>query len=267
MSNTIKKIGKTKGYALVMVGLVLGLLQALATIPSGGGYLYLVMLGGLLGGLGFIIVALRNKFSKKVKIGAIIAAIILFIAMILSFVQINIFNQATGDMVELKQSTQDINAQNWMDKKHNALESMRGLINNFVVGIFLLALATGLIAISVVFPPIMGNDRKKFIMLIPFILAVLAILVAILMTNYYFSDFRGVLDNLEVATTQSDYESVVLKIDKLSVQEMTMGSRLGGIFNFIAIIMAIIFSFVVTIELGQEQVGIPQLPKGPSYSP
>lgn len=245
-------IGKTKGYVLVIITLIFGLIQAIATIPYGGGYLYCVMPGAILGVLGFLIFVYLNKLPPKIKIGAIIAAIILVISVILSIAQVLILNQAEADMEKLEESTEDITPENWEQQREEAISGLRKLLDDLFIGIFLLVTATALIAISAVIPTYMGNDRRRFLLLIPLGLAVLAIIIASVMTHYNLSDFREALDDFEAAETQEDFEDVALEIHGLDPYDMVIGSRIGGVFNLAAIILVILFSFLITIEVDVE---------------
>ena len=125
MPSVPKKIGRTKGYVLVTVGLVFGLLQALLTIPMGGGLSYFVMIGAILAALGFLLVAARNKLLKKVKTGAIISAVILIVAVILSFIQLSVMSQMEQDIQEVGDSTDNVNSGNWEEKQSEVTDSLR----------------------------------------------------------------------------------------------------------------------------------------------
>lgn len=245
-------IAKTKGYILVIITLIFGLIQAIGTIPYGGGYLYCVMPGAILGILGFLIFIYSNKLSQKVKIGAIIAAIILVVSLILSIAQVLILNQADADLEKLDESTENITPQNWEEKREEAISGIRKLLDDFFLGIFLLVTATALIAILAVIPPFMGNDRRRFLLLIPLGLAVLAIIITSVMTHYGLSDFREVLDDFEAADTQEDFEDVASETNRLDPHEMVLGSQVGGVLNLAAIILVILFSFFITIDVDVE---------------
>lgn len=245
-------IGKTKGYVLVIITLIFGLIQAIATIPMGGGYLFCVMPGAILGVLGFLIFIYLNKLPPKIKIGAIIAAIIMAISMILCITQILILNQAEADMEKLEESTENITPENWEQQREEAISGLRKLLDDLLIGISLLATATALIAISAVIPPYMGNDRRRFLLLIPLGLAILAVIIASVMTHYNLSDFREALDDFEAAETQEDFEHVALEIHGLDPYDMVIGSRIGGVLNFAAILLVILFSFLITIEVDVE---------------
>lgn len=244
-----RKIGRTKGFVIVTIGLVFGLLQALLTIPMGGGLLYFVLIGAIIASLGFLMVAFRNKLSKKVKMGAIISAVILLVAVILSFIQFSVMSQVEQDIQEVRESSDDIDSGNWEEKKSEVLVSMRNFVNNFLLFVFLLATATSLMVIAVAIPSLRGRDKKRFLMLIPLVMAVLAIIMASIITNSSLNEFRGILDDFEAAETQWDFEDVAEEVEDIDIMGMILGSRIGGILNFIAILIAIILSYIVKVEI------------------
>lgn len=126
------KVGKLKGSGIVKAGLVFGLFQALLTVPQGGGYAYFTLIGGLFGGLGMIIVALKNNFSSKPKKGAAIGAVLFFVALLLAVYQVTIFNQATEDMEQLDKNSDNINSSNWEEKRSAMVDDLNGILDILV---------------------------------------------------------------------------------------------------------------------------------------
>lgn len=261
-----KMIGQTKGYAIVIVGLIFGLIQAVATIPFGGGYLICIVPGGIIGGIGFIVFANRNKLQDPVKTGAMIAAAIMFLSVVLSIIQISLFTQAESDLNNLEESMNQITSSNWEEKKAQLVEGLRDLLNVFTIIITLLAAATALIAISCVIPPVKGNDRRKSVFLIPLLIAIAAIIVTPVVTQLSLSNWRDSLDDFEAANTQQDYENVIEEFQEHPPEEIMLGSQIGGVLNFIAILLVLILSYFVTIEI-ETEVFPSQYPPYPGFPP
>jgi hypothetical protein len=247
-----KIIGQTKGYPIVIVGLIFGLIQAIATIPMGGGYLFCIIPGGIIGGIGFIVFANRNKLPEMVKKGAMIAAALMFLSVILSIAQISMFTQAEQNLQDLQDSTNQITSSNWEEKKAQLVEGLRDILNIFVILITLLAAATALIAISCAIPPLKGNDRRKSFFLIPLIIAIAAIIVTPVVTELSLSNWRDALDDFEAADTQQEYEDVIEDFEEHPPEEIVLGSQIGGTLNFIAILMVLILSYFIAIEIETE---------------
>ena len=73
-------LDKVKVMWIVKIGLVFGMLQALATIPFGGGYAYLIYPAAFFGVLGLVLALLLNSFSTGARIGVIIGIVIYLLA-------------------------------------------------------------------------------------------------------------------------------------------------------------------------------------------
>jgi uncharacterized Zn finger protein (UPF0148 family) len=169
--------------------------------------------------------------------------------------------QVQQDIQDLDESSEDINSGNWEEKKSDVLDTIRNFMTNFFLLVFLLATATALMAIAVAIPPLMGREKKRFLMLIPLVVAVLAIIVAAQMTLYSLDQFGGYVDDFESADTQREYENVAEDLEEdFDVMDLIRGSQNGGILNFIAILMAIIFSFIVKVEIGDTTAPMPYPP-------
>jgi hypothetical protein len=244
-----KVIGNTKGYVIVIIGIIFAMIQALLTLPMGGGMLICVMPGSIIAIVGLIVFMAGNKLSDKVKIGAIIALIILVISVILSVVQISLMIQAEHELAKLDENTENITEQNWEEKKQLLVDGIRSLLANFLIFIILLATATGLMAIAGIFPPILGKDRRKIILIIPFFLVLVAITTSAVFMDQSLGEFRDILDDLEVAETQSELEAVAEDINKLDPDEMMIGSKIAGGLNLAAIVIVLVLSYFITIEV------------------
>jgi len=257
-------IGKSKGYVLVIIGLSFGILQALFTIPYGGGHLIFVVAGAGVGALGFILMAFRNKFSSnKVKLGALIAAGILILALILSIVQINVILKTDEEIDELDKSVDEIDQENWTADKRYTVEKMDTVLTSLNIVIIVLAIATGLIAISVTIPSLMGgNDNKRLLMLIPLILAILAIISAISLTLFAMSDLKEGIDDFESANTLGEYLDVYSDFNGMDTHDLILGSQIGGGLNLIALIFALLFSYGVNIDIRPRPPKIKRYPDG-----
>jgi len=257
-------IGKSKGYVLVIIGLSFGILQALFTIPNGGGALLLVIPGAFVGASGFILMAFRNKFSSnKVKIGALIAAGILILALILSIFQINVILKTDEEMDELDKTEDEIDQGNWTADKRDTVEKMDKLLTSLNIVIIVLAIATGLITISVTIPSLMGgNDNKRWLMLIPLILSILAIISAVSLTLVAMSDLKEGINNFESADTLDEYLHVYSDFNWMNIHDFILGSQIGGALNLIALIFAILFSYGVKVDIRPHPPKIKRYPEG-----
>jgi hypothetical protein len=210
---------KTNGFGLVLVGLVLGLIQALLTIPYGGGYLILVVPASIMGLLGFILVKTKNRLSKNVGTGALVAAVLCVVSFLLCIVQIGI-------------------ASSVMNNLNSNSVNLGDAINGLLIFILLLATATALLAISVAIPPIAGKANNWTLMLVPLILGVLAIVLAFTLSYINLSHFTS---------------------GTVTVNDAILGSQVGGILNFIALLSATILSFVVKVDVEPATGTYPQM--------
>ena len=257
-------IGKSKGYVLVIIGLSFGILQTLFTIPYGGGHLIFVVPGAFVGASGFILMAFRNTFSSnKVKIGALIAAGILILALILSIVQIHVILKTDEEMDELDKSVDEIDQENWTADKRNTVEKMDTILTSLNILIIVLVLATGLLAISVAIPALMGgNDKNRLLMLIPLILAILAIILATSLTLFATSALKEGINDFENAETLEEYLDVHSDFNGIDARDLILGSQIGGALNLMAIIFAIVFSYNVKIDIRPHPPKIKRYPDG-----
>ncbi len=267
MQTETKVIGLTKGYVIVIIGIIFGMIQAILTLPMGGGTFICVMPGSIIAIIGLVVFMAGNRLSDKVKIGAIIAIIILVISVILSVVQISLMIQAEYELEKLDENTENITEQNWEEKKQLLVDGIRSLLANFLIFIILLATATGLMAIAGILPPILGKDRRKILLIIPFFLVVAAIITSAFLMNQSLGEFRDILDDLEVAQTQSELEAVADDINKLDTDEMMIGSKIAGGLNLAAIVMVLVLSYFITIEVESTILPPPQYPPYYGYPP
>lgn len=267
MPTETKVIGYTKGYVIVIIGIVFAMIQAILTLPMGGGMLICVMPGSIIAIVGLIVFMMGNKLPEKVKMGAIIAIIILVISVILSVVQISLLVQAEYELQELDENTENITEQNWEEKKQLLVDGIRSLLTNFLIFIILLATATGLVAIAGILPPMLGKDRRKNLMIIPFFLVIAAIITSVVLMNMSLGEFRDILDDLEVAQTQSELEAVADDINKLDPDEMMFGSKIAGGLNLAAIVMVLVLSYFITIDVETPILPPPQYPPYYGYPP
>jgi hypothetical protein len=262
-----KAIGYTKGYVIVIIGIIFAMIQALLTLPMGGGMLICIMPGSIIAIVGLIVFITGNKLSEKIKMGAIIAIIILVISVILSIVQISLMIQAENELQKLDENTENITEQNWEEKKQLLVDGIRSLLTNFLIFIILLATATGLVAIAGLLPPILGKDRRKNLLIIPLFLVIGAIITSALLMNQSLGEFRDILDDLEVAETESELEDVADDINKLDPDEMMIGSKIAGGLNLAAIVMVLILSYFITIEVESTMPPPSQYPPYYGYPP
>ena len=257
-------IGKSKGYVLIIVGLSFGILQALFTIPNGGGALLLVIPGAFVGASGFIMMTFKNKFySKRVKIGSLIAAVVLIIALIISIFQTHVILNTEEEMDELDKSVDEIDSENWTADKKLTVDKMNTVLGSLNMVIILLAIGTGLVAISAAIPALMGgNDKKRLLMLIPLILALLAILSAVMLTLLAMSDLKDGINDFDRAENLDEYTDVYADFNGMDIHDMILGSQIGGVLNLLAMIFAIVFSYNVNIDIYPAPPKIKIYPKG-----
>ena len=235
-----KKAGKMKGSGLVITGLVFGFFQALLTIPRGGGYAYLVLVGGLLGGIGMIIVGFKNGFSNKTKKGAMIGAVIFFVALALASYQVILFNGLVDDMEKLDQNSQNINSDNWKEKKSAMVDDMNGILDILVQGVILLAASTGLLAVGGTIHILLSDHKKKRLMFIPIVLFTIAMVAVPMLTITGVSSMRDALDDMEAAESQRDVEKVADDVNAIEPMDMLRGSQVGGAINLVNLILVMV---------------------------
>jgi NADH:ubiquinone oxidoreductase subunit 3 (subunit A) len=234
-SSNVYSIGmrrvKMKGFYLVIIGLFLGLIQALLTIPSGGGLLYLVVFGSIFGIIGFTVAILSDRPSTRIKIGMKISVVLLILCFVISLWQII----TAGNLQN------DLNAMN-SDPMSYSDENIQNAINGLYMLIMMLVIATALLSISIVIPLILDEDNNRLLMSVPLILAILAIVVSLVLTNNSLSD-----------------AIVKLKNGTFSTNSTLLGSQVGGAFNFLALLSAIILSCIGSVDVEQKVISPRQI--------
>ena len=227
---------KVKGLPLVMVGLRIGMIQAFLTMPYGGGPACFIILGGLFGGIGMIICATKNNFSPEVKRGAYIGAVIFFVALILSVYHVILMADIDSDIDDLE-DPENINEDNWKQKKSAMTDDMNSFIDKISIFIFLLATTTGLLAVGATIHVFMSEHEKKRFMFIPMSLFVATLVIVPVVTVIGFGDFREVLDDLDDADSDSELREVAYDAKKLDADDAIRGSQIGGVLNLINLIL------------------------------
>jgi hypothetical protein len=109
------------------------------------------------------------------------------------------------------------------------------------LGIILLAVSTGLLAIGATTHILMGDHEKKRLMFIPIVIFVIVMIAVPILTISGVSDFRDALDELEVAETESDVEKVARDINAIEFEDVILGSQIGGLLNLVNIILVFVF--------------------------
>ncbi len=252
---------KIRGFPLVMVGLILGMVQAVFTIPHGGGPACFVLPGALLGGIGMIIVAKKNNLEAKVKKGAYIGAAIFFATLLISAYHLYLMKEIEDDMDKLDDDSENINSSNWEEKKGAFVDDLNSLIDKLIIFTVVLAISTGLLAVGATTHVLMGDHEKKRLMFIPVITFIAVIIVVPVLTINAAQDWRDVLDDMEDAESESEVEQVADDFDALDSNEVILGSQIGGIINLLNLILVLLLFMNIKPPIVAKE-GYYQLPGG-----
>ena len=230
---------QVRGYGLIYAALILGLLQALFTIPSGGGMAYFVFLGGILGFVGYLVVASKNPLPEHAKKWAILGALLFIIVIVIASVQIFVIGSAMDKkMATVDEEIDNLNEENWEEQKHTILTHIKELIDFLLYFIILLALSTAMLCWAACTPSLF--TKKKNVMIIPVVIALSAVIAAAALTWSNFSTIKGYINDIDSATTYDELMDACSKvINYMAV--ITVGSQIGGVLNLIAFILALIF--------------------------
>jgi len=242
---------KMRGSRIVIIGLIMGAAQALFTIPRGGGIACFVVSGGLVGGIGMVVVAVKNDLGDRVRTGAYIGAVIFFVALLLSAYQLVLWGQIQEDMDEIDEESDNINSSNWKQKKGALVDDMNSFMDAIVVFIILLAVGTGLLAVAATTHILLSGHEKKNLMLIPMALFIATIVLVPLLTHSGIQGFRDVLDDLDEAESDDELREVADDAREVDAEDAILGSQIGGIINLINLIIVIMLFVQIRPELGE----------------
>lgn len=230
---------KMRGSRIVIIGLIMGAVQALFTIPRGGGIACFVVSGGLVGGIGMVVVAVKNDLEGRVRTGAYIGAVIFFVALLLSAYQLVLKGQIEEDMDEINEESDNINSGNWKQKKGALVDDMNVFIDDMVLFIILLAVSTGLLAVAATTHILLSEHEKKNLMLIPMALFIATIVLVPILTHTGIQGFRDVLDDLDEAESDDELRAVADDAREVDAEDAIIGSQVGGVINLINLILVI----------------------------
>ena len=250
-------LDKVKVMWIVKIGLVFGMLQALATIPFGGGYAYLIYPAAFFGVLGLVLALLLNSFSTGARIGVIIGIVIYLLAFGLAHWQISMDLKVTGEDDD----------DDFETRKENTIEDMKTDIREITLFIVLLAASTGMVTLGLTVPHFFGDTERKMLMLIPLLFTLLAVTFATILSMEAMDEWMAIMDELEAAENMDELNAVGNKINALDAMDLVKGSRIGGVFNLLGLISVFIISFLTPLELDSAPMGGYDYSQGPSRPP
>jgi hypothetical protein len=235
---TYHKPQKIKGTGLVIAGLVFGLLQALATMPSGGGLALLTALGGVLGFVGMLIMATKNPFTPKMKKACMLGAVLFLVTLLLAAYQASYFVGLFDDVNSLDEDIDEVDENNWEEQRSTIADRLDNILDGFMLVIVLLALSTCLLAVAATLHLLIGGHQNRMVAMIPLILFIVTVLTVTVMTNNGLSDTRDFVDDVRDAESDDELADAAEKGKSATASEVLAGSKLGGVLNLVNLIVA-----------------------------
>ena len=249
------KMQKIRGSRIIFIALVLGVLQALFTIPYGGGLTIFASAGGIIGAIGMLVAAKKNAFiHDKVKKGAYFGAILFLAVLVMGVYQYGLFEEINEQMDDINQDNQDINSNNWKEKKSVLRDDVSELLDNLFIFILLLAATTGMLAVAATMPTHMSEHVRRRLMLIPILLFISTMIIVSIATYDEFQDLENILDDLDEAENDLELKEVSKDLQEYDESDFILGSQIGGLLNLINLIIVIwlVRSFKPAVEPSAE---------------